>query len=138
MPNKTTIPGASYAETLTKLRQAIREKRQGKLARGVLLLHAFAPVHTSRVAKAAMKNNGFVELSQPPYSPDVTPSGFYLFSYYKNSLRGLLFLNDNAMKDAVQLFFDTQDKTFYLTGLELLKSRYLKCIDLRRDYVQKQ
>ena len=87
MPNKTTIPGASYAEILTKLRQAIRQKRPGKLARGVLLLHDFAPVHTSRVWKAAVNNNGFVELSHPPYSPDLAPSDFYLFSILKNSLR---------------------------------------------------
>lgn len=138
MPNKTTITGASYAETLTNLRRAIKEKRRGKLARGVLLLHDNAPVHTSRIAKAAVNNNGFVELSHPPYSPDLAPSDFYLFPNLKKSLRGRRFANDEALKDAVHMFFEAQDKTFYLTGLELLKSRYEKCIDLRGDYVEKQ
>ncbi len=113
MPKKSTITGVSYAETLANLRTAIREKRRGKLARGVLLLHDNAPVHTSRVAKAAVNKNGFVELSHPPYSPDLAPSDFYLFPNLKKSLRGRRFANDEAPKDAVQQFFETRDKIFF-------------------------
>ena len=124
VPNKTTITDASYAKTLTNLRKAIREKRREKLSRGVLLLHDNASVHTSRVAKAAVNNSGFAELSHYPYSPDVASSDFYLFPNLKKSLRGRRSASNEALMDAVHVFFDTQVKTFYLTGLELLISRY--------------
>ena len=76
-------------------------------------MHDNAPVHTSCVAKAAVNKNGFVELSHPPYSPDLAPSDFYLFPNLKKSLRGRRFANDEALKDAVQQFFETQDKIFF-------------------------
>ena len=44
-----------YANVIEQLRVAIKEKRWGKLAAGVLLLHDNAPVHKSRVAQAAIR-----------------------------------------------------------------------------------
>ena len=39
--------GEYYANVIKQLRVAIKEKRRGKLAAGVLLLHDNAPVHKS-------------------------------------------------------------------------------------------
>ena len=39
MPQKTTITGQTYANTITALREAIKEKRCGKVSASVLLLH---------------------------------------------------------------------------------------------------
>ncbi|KAF7251792.1 hypothetical protein EYD10_02920 [Varanus komodoensis] len=67
-----TINVASYATTLRNLREAIKEKRQGKLTAGVLLLHN-APVHMVRVSKVAVRDCGFEEINHPPYSLDLPP-----------------------------------------------------------------
>ena len=40
-----------YTNVIKQLRVAIKEKRRGKLAAGVLLLHDNAPVHKPRVAQ---------------------------------------------------------------------------------------
>ena len=53
-PAGTTITGDCYANVITQLMIAINEKRRGKLAAGVLLLHDNALVYTSRVAQAAI------------------------------------------------------------------------------------
>ena len=53
-PAGTSITGEYYANVIKQLRVAIKEKRRGKLAAGVLLLHDNAPVHKSRVAQAAI------------------------------------------------------------------------------------
>ena len=37
LPKRSTITGVYYANLLDQLRTAIREKRQGKLSKGVLL-----------------------------------------------------------------------------------------------------
>ena len=73
-PAGTSITGAYYADLIKQLRGAIREKRRGKLAAGVLLLHDNAPVHKSRVAQAAIHGCRFEQLNHLPYSPDLAPS----------------------------------------------------------------
>ena len=79
----TTVNAAYYASLLHKLHDAIKGKRQGMLSCGVCLLHDNAPVHTAAVAKAAVKECGFKEIEHPPYSPDLVPSDYYLFSKLK-------------------------------------------------------
>ena len=63
MPQKTTITGQTYANTITALREAIKEKRRGKLSAGVLLLHDNAPVHMSAKSQAAIWQCGFQQLN---------------------------------------------------------------------------
>ena len=75
----TSITGEYYANVIKQIRVAIKEKRRGKLAAGVLLLHDNALVHKSRVAHAAIPECKFEQLNHPPYSPDLAPSDYYLF-----------------------------------------------------------
>ena len=55
MPQKTTITGQTYANTITALQEAIKEKRRGKLSAGVLLLLDNAPLHMSAKSQAAIR-----------------------------------------------------------------------------------
>ena len=65
--------------TQLPLREAINEKRQGKLSAGVLLLHDNAPVHMYAKSHATIRQCGFQQLNHPPYSPDLAPSDYFLF-----------------------------------------------------------
>ena len=47
---RSTITGMYYANLLDQLRTAIREKRRGKLSKGVLLQQDNARVHICKVA----------------------------------------------------------------------------------------
>ena len=58
-------------------------KRRGKLT---LLLQDNAPAHKLQVAMAAATECGFEALPQPPYSPALASSDFYLFPKLKASL----------------------------------------------------
>ena len=53
LPNRSTITGVYYANLLDQLRTANREKRRGKLSKGVLLQRDNARVHTCKVAMDA-------------------------------------------------------------------------------------
>ena len=95
MPQKTTRTGQTYANTITALRGAIKEKRRGKLSADVLLLHDNAPVHMSAKSQAAIRQCGFQQLNHPPYSPELAPSDYFLFRVMKK----FLWVNDfQAMK----------------------------------------
>ena len=55
LPKRSTITGVYYANLLDQLRTAIREKRRGKLSKGVLLQQVNARVHTCKVAMDAVE-----------------------------------------------------------------------------------
>ena len=50
LPKRSRITGVYYANLLDQLRTAVREKRLGKLSKGVLLHQDSARVHTCKAA----------------------------------------------------------------------------------------
>lgn len=133
-----SITGEYYADLLRQLKTAIKEKRRGKLTKGVLLLHDNAPVHKSRVAMAALYHCGFEMLNHPPYSPDLAPCDYYLFPKLKKELRGKKFSNDEEVKSAISAYFEDKDNTFFFDGINKLIERSEKCIRVKGEYIEKE
>lgn len=137
LPPKTTITGLYYATLVKKLRSAIKEKRRGKLGKGILLLHDNAPAHASQLAQQALRECSFMQLPHPPYSPDLAPSDFYLFRHLKKFLRGKQFRDNEELKGATEAWLGGQDKEFYKTGLVSVVDKWNKCIEVKGDYIEK-
>ena len=133
----TSITGEYYANVIKQLRVAITENRRGKLAAGVLLLHDNAPLHKSRVAQAAIRECKFEQLNHPPYSPELAPSDYYLFRNLKSHLRGTRFQDDDELKAATEAWFEDQIDDFYFKGIDCLKEKWAKCIEVKGDYIEK-
>ena len=89
LSKRSTITGVHYANLLDQLRTAIREKRRGKLSKGVLLQQDNARVHTCKVEMDAVERNGYELIPHPAYSPDLAPSDFFLFPNLEKDIRGL-------------------------------------------------
>ena len=66
----------------------IREKRRGKLSKGILLGQDNARVHTCKIAMDVVERNGYELIPHPAYSPDLAPSDFFLFPNLKKNIRG--------------------------------------------------
>ncbi|KAJ8728788.1 hypothetical protein PYW07_006484 [Mythimna separata] len=132
-----SITAASYATTLRNLKEAIKEKRRGKLTAGVLLLHDNAPVHKARLAQAAVREYGFEEINHPPYSPDLAPSDYFLFPNLKKDLRGKRFSDDEELKGAINEHFSGHEEKYFSEGIEKLLSRTNKCIEMLGEYIEK-
>ena len=98
LPKRSTITGVYYANLLDQLRTPIREKRRGKLSKGVLLQQDNARVHTCKVA---VERNGYELIPYPAYSPDLAPSNFFLFSKLKKEICGCHFRSDEEVVTAV-------------------------------------
>lgn len=137
LPKGKTITGAYYTDLIPKVRQAIKEKRRGKLSAGVLFHHDNAPAHRSQMALTAVRQAGFEIFDHPPYSPDLAPSDFHLFPKLKEHIRGTKFDDNNAVMGAVEEFFEAQEKSFFYDGLKKLEKRYNKCIEQEGNYVEK-
>ena len=120
-PAGTSIIGEYCVNVIKQLRIAIKEKRMGKQAAGVLHLHDNAPLHKSRVAQAAIRECKFEQLNHPPYSPDLAPSDYYLFRNLKYHLRGTRFRDDDELKAVTEAWFEDQIDDFYFKGTDCLK-----------------
>ena len=75
---------------------------------------------------AAAKECGFEILPHPPYSPDLTPSDYYLFPKLKYVLRGKRFETNNDVIEAVDAFLRVQKFSFFYEGIAKLEDRWNK------------
>jgi histone-lysine N-methyltransferase SETMAR len=73
-------------------------------------------------------------LEQPPYSPDLVPSDFYLFPKLKLFLTGQCFSSNQEAIAAVKGYFADLTKNHYRDRIMALEHRWHKCIRLKRDY----
>ncbi|UYV81044.1 hypothetical protein LAZ67_19002610 [Cordylochernes scorpioides] len=119
-----------YCDILVnKLKPGIRNKRRGKLSKGVLFLHDNARPHTSCKTVSTIFKLGFEVLEHPAYSPDLAPSDYFLFGLLKKELKGKRFDSDEDVQKVVQDFFHTLPKRAYKEGIYKLLERWRRCIE---------
>ncbi|KAJ4425723.1 hypothetical protein ANN_27919 [Periplaneta americana] len=130
MPKGTTINANCYCETLRKLRRAIQNKRRGILSRGVVLLHDNARPHIAASTRELLDQFGWEIFDHPPYSPDLAPSDFHLFTKLKDFLGGTRFGSDEELKKTVKTWLNELAAEEYNTRILKLVNRYDKCLNL--------
>jgi len=134
----TTLKGKSYAKILGHLRLAIQIKRGEMWEEGVFLLHDNSLPHTARVAKDASRDLGFIDMSLPPYRPDLAPSDYYLFPKLKEFLRGKIFSSDAQVEKATMNFLHRKPPSFFSKGISALRHRWGKCVKVKGNYTENQ
>lgn len=132
-----TITGFYYANLISKLHERIKEKRRGKLRKGILFHQDNAPVHKSHIAMNAIHDAGFEWHEHPAYSPDLAPSDYFLFPKLKEYLRGTRYDDDYQVMTAVNDWLEDQPQEFFSRGIRALEHRWTKCIEVQGDYVEK-
>ena len=135
---KSTITGAYYANLLDQLRTAIREKRRGKLSKGILLQQDNARVHTCKIAMDAVEQNGYELIPHPAYSPDLTPCDYFLLPNLKKDIHGRHFRSNEEVVAAVEEWVRDKDPGFFSSGLMALEHRWSKYIILEGNYIEKE
>ena len=98
VPPGRTVNGHFYVEVLQRLRDADRRKRRDKWQGEWFLHHDNASSHTSLVVKQLLAEKSIPAITQPPYSPDLAPSDFWLFPTLKMGLRGTHFATMEDIK----------------------------------------
>ena len=75
-------------------------------------------------------------LTQPPYSPDMSPPTFDLFLNLKKPLRGKRSISIDEMDDEVNRVIRRIINEGVLTGIQALPKRWTAVIKHNEDYVE--
>ena len=131
----TTITSEIYCEILNKLRRSIQNKQRRMLTKGVILLHNAWP-HTAARTNALIKLFNWEIFDHPPYSPDLAPNDYNLFTKMVWLATQCLHTNEELM-DGVNNWLHNLAAPFFDEGLQKLVSRYDKCLNVDGNYVEK-
>jgi hypothetical protein len=72
-----------------------------------LVVHADdARAHSAQKCRTFREENGLPLASHPPYLLDLAPFNSFLFSYVKESLKGIVFTSCDELLDAIGEIFD--------------------------------
>ena len=86
LPKGQTINAEYYSSLLLQLKDILKEKRRGKVAKGVLFLHDNVRAHRALATQKKLAYLGFQCLDHPPYSPDLALSDYHLFPGLKKKI----------------------------------------------------
>ena len=76
---------------MEQLKDILKEKRRGKFTKVVLFLHDNAPARGALATQKKLAYLRFQCLDHPPYSPNLAPSDYHLFSGLKKQLKVAIF-----------------------------------------------
>ena len=119
LPQDKAVNQHVYKEILQRLLCSVKEKRRDLRESSTwLLYHDNTPAHTALNIQEFRADKNITVLEQPPYSPDLAPSDFFLFPKLKNIIKGTHFSSTDVITNTV---------TKELRGLP--QESFQKCID---------
>jgi len=91
----------------------LKEKRCGKVTKGVLFLHDNASAHLALSTQKKLACLGFQCLEHPPYSPEPSPVGPPSVPWTENQLNGRHVSSDAEFIAAEETWLDGQPSEFF-------------------------
>ena len=116
----------------------IRKKQPHRKKKKILPHYDNALSHTSNIAQAKKHELGFESL---PHASTVfsrpDSQGLFLFPYLKRWLCDRRFGPNEEVEWEKEGYFGGFDKLYYLEGIEKLKDCWTRCIELKKEYIEK-
>ncbi|UYV65870.1 hypothetical protein LAZ67_3005765 [Cordylochernes scorpioides] len=135
VPQGKTVNAEFYNEVLRRLHKGVKRKRQD-LAQRWRLHHDNAPAHTAFLITSYLTRIGVEVLPQPPYSPDMSPPDFFLFSKVKRCLKGHRFNDTPNIQRAVTKALTGITPMDYSGAYEAWKTRWQRCVDAQGEFFE--
>lgn len=131
-----TVTAELYKEQLTRLQQALEEKRPEWLDRHakIILQHDNARPHVAKAVKDHINELKWEVLPHPPYSPDLAPSDFHLFRSMQHGLSGQSFKNYAEVKNWIDSWLASKEPEFFFRGIHLLPEKWSKVVTSDGNY----
>lgn len=130
-----TINRYKYRSQLYLFDFIYQQSRADKLKDGIIWYHHDnASPHTAKITKAALNELGYNVLKQPPYSPDLAPSDYYLFRDLYIQIGNIKFNNVDEVDKFILRWIQSKPKAFFEAGINSLQERYIKCIQANGNY----
>lgn len=133
-----TVNTNRYRQQMINLNNALIEKRPEWARRHgkVILLHDNAPAHKAKPVQETIKALGWELLPHPPYSPDLAPSDYHLFSSMGHALAEQQLDSYEEVENWVSDWFASKDEHFYWRGIHKLPERWSKCVESNGQYFE--
>lgn len=133
-----TVNTDRYRQQIINLNYALIEKRPEWARRHgkVILLHDNAPSHTAKPVKDTLAALGWEILPHPPYSPDLAPSDYHLFSSMGHALAEQHFHSYEDVQKWLDDWFGSRDVQFFWNGFHNLPTRWQKCVESEGRYFE--
>ena len=136
-PTGQTVNKEYYVEVLREFRKRFRRKRPALFKSAQWHFQQDnAAVHNSILVTDYLSKMSIKTVPHPPYSPDLSPCDFWLFTKLKEKLRGRRYDTIDKMKEAVTKVIDMLTQEDFRGAFQKLLERYNKCIAARGDYFE--
>jgi hypothetical protein len=132
----TTITSEVCCEMLNKLQRSIQNKRRRMLTKGIILLYDNARSHPAAHTNALIRLFDWEIFDHPPYSLDLAPSDYHLFTKMKVWLTTQPFHTNKELMDGVNNWLHNLTQ-FFDGGLQKLVSWYDKYLNVDGNCVEK-
>jgi hypothetical protein len=107
------------------------------LTKGVVLLHDNSRPHTVARTNDLIKLFNWKIFDHPPYSPDLAPSDYHLFTKMKVCLATQHVHSNEELVDGVNNWLHTLAAPVFDDGLQTLVSRDDRCLNVDGNYAEK-
>lgn len=132
LPEGETITGEGYVKQLRNLKKEV--DRSALKDKKVYYQHDNARPHVAKPVKQELEKYGWMILPHPPYSPDVAPSDYWLFSDLTHALRERTFTTRGSLEAAIKQYFDSRPAGFYKEGIHKFTERWRYIVDHDGSY----
>ena len=137
IPQGQTINQHVYQSVLKNLLAAIRRKRSELFDSNTWLLHHDnAPAHSALSVHRFLAEKHVSVLDQPPYSPDLAPCDFFLFPRLKGIVKGIRFVDVEAIKEAVTRELKAIPEQAFQECMVAWQRRMERCVEQQGDYFE--
>src|SRR5271154_7551559 len=123
---------------VNELHPEIKKQRRGLITTGVILQHDNAPAHTSHLVLSTIHNLKYELLRQPSYSPDLSPSDYFLFPVLKDYLRGRHYSDRSSLGSSIYQCLNSVSEDDFTAAIQNLPERWRKCISAEGRYFEKE
>ena len=103
---------------------------------GVLILHDNARPHASGAVSKILERFGWQVLPHPLYSPDMSPTDFYLFPKLKKPLHGKHLRSIEEVSNEMTRVIRRINNEGILAGIQDLPKRWTTVIKHNGDYIE--
>jgi len=126
-----------YQEVLSRLRDAVRRKRPELWENQTWLLHHHnAPAHASLLIRSYLAKHQKSVVPHPPYSPNLAPAEFFLFSKLKTTLKRCHFQTIEEIQEIAIRELGAITESAFQEAFQQLKKRWERCIASRGGHYE--
>ena len=137
VPKGSSVTGKFNRESvLTQLVDFYQKRRPRTSVRDIKLLHDNAPAHKSATVQEYLKESGLDVLDHPPYSPDLSPCDFQLFSRLKEMLARHRFESCYGIGSAVYHCLQHIPKEEYRAAFQKWEDQCKMCVEADGTYFE--